>query len=223
MMGDAVHRKPLRWQGESGRRALLLEDCVDYASRMTERRPGEHWAAGRSRELLQPLGDRWLHVLGVGRRAEVVACCLPEQERELLIAAAYLHDIGYAPELRRTGLHQLDGAYYVRTFAEDRVVRLVANHSEARFEVGLSGWSDALAEFPREEAAVADALTYCDLTTSPVGAPIRPRDRIAEVATRYESDGVVMQALQMATPHLLAAVERTRARLHDQGLVAREG
>lgn len=185
---------------------------------MGETVAGEHWAAARSRELLEPLGIRWLHVRGVGRRAEALGCFLPEREREVLVAAAYLHDIGYAPELHRTGLHQLDGAYYVRSFAEERVARLVANHSEARFEVRLSGWGHALAEFPPEESAVADALTYCDMTTSPVGELVDPGDRIAEVGTRYEPGGVIMRGLELAAPHLLTAVERTRARLRDRGL-----
>ena len=31
-----------------------------------------------------------------------------------LVAAAWLHDIGYAPELVETGFHPLDGARYLR-------------------------------------------------------------------------------------------------------------
>ena len=64
--------------------------------------------------LLAPLGDRWRHARAVGQRAQEVARMLSERDRRFLVAAAYLHDVGYAPCLRRTGLHQLDGAYYIR-------------------------------------------------------------------------------------------------------------
>jgi hypothetical protein len=33
--------------------------------------------------------------------------------REVLVAAAWVHDIGYAPELLATGFHPLDGARYL--------------------------------------------------------------------------------------------------------------
>jgi integrase len=60
------------------------------------------WAADYAEELLAPLGDRWAHVQGVVRQAERVAAILPAEEREVLVAAAYLHDLGYAPALRVT-------------------------------------------------------------------------------------------------------------------------
>lgn len=51
----------------------------------------------------------------------------------LLLAAATLHDVGYAPRLAATGFHPLDGARFLRDEhgAEERLVRLVANHSFA--------------------------------------------------------------------------------------------
>src|SRR3954469_17643891 len=46
--------------------------------------------------LVGPLGDRWSHTVGVARCAAEVAdaLCLDADE---LVAAAWLHDIGYAP------------------------------------------------------------------------------------------------------------------------------
>ena len=46
-------------------------------------------------------------------------------------AAAWLHDIGYAPDLTDTDLHQLDGARYLRDaqHADAMLCRLVAHHS----------------------------------------------------------------------------------------------
>ena len=52
------------------------------------------WAAGYAEELLAPLGDRWAHVRGVVRQARQIAGILPANEREVLVAAAYLHHLG---------------------------------------------------------------------------------------------------------------------------------
>ena len=55
------------------------------------------------------LGTRWEHTCAVARRAAENAPTLPEHERPVLIAAAWLHDIGCAWRLTRTGLHPIDG------------------------------------------------------------------------------------------------------------------
>jgi len=63
------------------------------------------WLAGA-------LPQRWRHVQSVARRAGWAAdrLSLPED----LVAAAWLHDIGYAPGLAVTGFHPLDGARFLR-------------------------------------------------------------------------------------------------------------
>src|SRR2546423_1045781 len=123
------------------------------------------WTAQLATPLLSPLGSRWLHVQGVLACACQLSAILPEGDRQYLIAAAYLHDIGHAPSLQKTGFHPLDGAIYLRSLGYDRLASLVAHHSEARFEAHLRGLAAELAAFSRERSAVADALTYCDLTT----------------------------------------------------------
>ena len=40
----------------------------------------------------------------VGEQARRIAHVVPPTDRDLLLAAAYLHDVGYAPELAETGL-----------------------------------------------------------------------------------------------------------------------
>jgi hypothetical protein len=72
------------------------------------------WAAGYTEELLAPLGGCWAHVQGVVRQANEIAAILPAEERERLVAAAYLYDLGYAPALVETELHALDGARHLR-------------------------------------------------------------------------------------------------------------
>jgi hypothetical protein len=182
----------------------------------------EEWAAAEAERLLSPLGDRWKHVRAVGERAHSVATILDREDRRYLVAAAYLHDIGYAPDLQQTGLHQLDGARHIRALGAERLACLVAHHSEARFEVRLRGCGNELAAYKREKSWVSDALTYCDLTTGPSGLPMTFEDRVAEVEQRY-GEGEIVDALRQATPYLLGAVERTSDRLRQHRRQARSG
>ncbi|MBV9706717.1 MAG: HD domain-containing protein, partial [Chloroflexi bacterium] len=128
-----------------------------------------HQLAESSEYFLASLGNRWLHVQGVAERARQISKAFNTDDAIHLLAAAYLHDIGYAPTLKDTGFHPIDGAYYVRSLGYHRLASLVAHHSESRFEARLRGLEHLLDEFPRERSAVADALTYCDQTTGPTG------------------------------------------------------
>lgn len=66
------------------------------------------WAEHLAQALLQDsLPRRWAHVQGVAAQARSLAPALGT-DAELLEAAAWLHDIGYAPSLVVTGLHSLD-------------------------------------------------------------------------------------------------------------------
>lgn len=79
------------------------------------------WAAEHTQQLISPLGNRWLHIQGVVERARGICKIFDEGDQTYLIAAAYLHDIGYAPELRKTGFHPLDGAYYLLSHDQERL------------------------------------------------------------------------------------------------------
>ena len=174
-----------------------------------------HWAVDTASSLLAPLGNRWLHVEGVAERARWVGKTFHDDDRSCLIAAAYMHDIGYAPALKKTGFHPLDGATYVmQFFSNERLASLVAHHSEAAFEAQLRGYAQYLHSFPREYSGVADALTYCDMTTSPEGIHISFEERIAEILCRYKEKDIVAQSILQATPALSLDVERTKQMLH---------
>jgi putative nucleotidyltransferase with HDIG domain len=75
----------------------------------------------------ESLPRRWAHVQGVAARAHSLAPVLGA-DADLLEAAAWLHDIGYAPGLADTGLHALDGARYLRDtqHADAMLCRLVS-------------------------------------------------------------------------------------------------
>lgn len=165
---------------------------------------------------------RWRHVRGVGIKAESLsrAMLLEDRDRDVLIAAGYIHDIGYAPDLKQTGLHQLDGARFIRALGDERLACLVAHHSEARFEVGIRGHGEELSEYPREDTRVYDALVYCDLTTGPDGKTMTFEDRIREVHERY-GEGDISRALRMAEPYLKAAVDRISQAINASGFSER--
>ena len=172
------------------------------------------WARDLARSLLaEALPRRWAHVQGVAAKAERAAASLA-LSGEALVAAAWLHDVGYAPDVIDTGFHPLDGACYLAGLgAPERVVNLVARHSYAILEAEFRGVGHRLAAFPDEGGAVRDALWYCDLTTSPDGEPVGARERIAEIKERYGPGDIVTRFITEGASELLAAVERTERRL----------
>ncbi len=134
------------------------------------------------------------------------------EEADLLVASAWLHDIGYAESVQDTGFHPLDGARHLRKLGvEERLCRLVANHSGGQLEAELRGLADELAEFPDEASLLRDGLWYCDMTTSPVGQPVRFDERLAEIRERYGPEHTVPRAISAAANEIRAAI----AAVHD--------
>ena len=164
--------------------------------------------------LQQPLPRRWTHVQGVAARACSLAPILGA-DADLLEAAAWLHDIGYAPDLATTGLHSLDGARYLRDarHADAMLCRLVARHSCAIIEAGERGLADVLSyEFEPAPYMLASVLTYCDMTTSPDGELVPAEQRLAEIQDRYGPGHLVSRSIQRATPMILGAVKQVHNR-----------
>ena len=161
---------------------------------------------------------RWAHVQGVARLASRVGrALLTEPERELLVAAALLHDIGYAPSLADCGYHPLDGArFLIGQGAAPRLANLVAQHSGAVFVAGLRGFATELAAFPDEPTALRDALWHSDMLTDPAGEPTTFDTRIADIRVRHGAGSYLVRALDSG---MLAArrdaVHRTELRLTE--------
>src|SRR5262245_31543712 len=138
------------------------------------------WAEEIARKLLEiPLPRRWAHSQGVAAQARTLAPIL-DKDADLLEAAAWLHDVGYSPDLVDTGFHPLDGARHLRDaqHADAMLCRLVAHHSGAVIEAeerGLRG--TLLREFPLPPRDLLEALTYSDMTTSPDGNSLTVHDR----------------------------------------------
>ena len=178
------------------------------------------WAREHAKERLGArLPRRWAHVQGVGERAGLAAGLFGEKEAQLLVAAALLHDIGYAPDIAHVGFHPLDGARYLREVgASERLCALVAHHTYAYREAELRGLSAELTEWTDEETPLRDALWWADMTTSPDGEPTDVESRIAEIRERYGPEDVVTFFIRQARPELVAAVQRTEGRLRAAGI-----
>ncbi len=163
-----------------------------------------------ARALLQEsLPRRWAHVQGVAARARSLAPVLGA-DADLLEAAGWLHDIGYAPGLAATGFHPLDGARYLRDAQHPAMLcRLVAHHSCALIEAGERGLADVLArEFEPAPQVLSSVLTYCDMTTSPDGQLVPVEQRLAEIHRRYGPGHLVSRSIQHATPIFFAPSSR---------------
>ena len=173
------------------------------------------WAEPLAQELLQEcLPRRCSHVQGVAARARSLAAVLGA-DADLLEAAAWLHDIGYAPGLAVTGLHALDGARYLRDarHADALLCRLVAQHSCAIIEAGERGLADVLRrEFEAPPDVLGSTLACCDMTTSPDGELVPAERRLAEIHHRYGPGHLVSRSIQRATPMILRAVEQVHSR-----------
>jgi len=173
------------------------------------------WARQLAQALLQEsLPRRWAHVQGVAARARSLAAVLGA-DADLLEAAAWLHDIGYAPGLATTGLHALDGGRHLRDthHADALLCRLVAHHTCAIIEAEERGLADILGlEFAPVLEELSSVLTYCDITTSPDGEHVSAEQRLAEIQQRYGTGHLVSRSMQRATPMILRAVEQVQDR-----------
>ncbi|KUL27678.1 HD domain-containing protein [Actinoplanes awajinensis] len=165
--------------------------------------------------LLGDMGNRWRHTQGVAERAAGLAGPLGV-DADLLTAAAWLHDIGYAAPTVVTGFHPLDGADHLTRYGWPiRVAGLVAYHSGARFVAAAKGLSELLAVYPDERTVLADALTYADQTVGPTGDRVDPDTRYAEVLHRHgpcslnalvdPDRGPYLRGIARRVEHLLAA------------------
>ena len=141
-----------------------------------------------ARRLLGVGSDRWRHTAAVARRAGELAALL-RVDPEPLVAAAWLHDIGYAKALAVTGFHPLDGARYLAEQGwPTRIAGLVAQHSGAWYVAAARGLADALSAYAGETGLTSDLLTYADQTVGPVGQPLTVRERNVEMLRRHGPD-----------------------------------
>jgi hypothetical protein len=174
-------------------------------------------ARGLAHDLLADLGGRWRHTRGVAHRAAEAAVALPDADRPGPVAAAWLHDIGYAQPLRRSTFHPLDGAHYLQELDwPEPLAGLVAHHSAARYVAAVRGLAGPMGCFPADRYAcgpLADALTWADQTIGPDGQRMDVEHRLADMLRRHGPDSPNARAHAERAPAIRAAVRRTEQRM----------
>lgn len=159
--------------------------------------------------MLRDMPDRFAHVAGVAKSANDAAARRNIKKRDELVAAAWLHDIGYAKSIAFTGFHPLDGARFLEADGFDPlIVSLVAYHSEAIVEAGERDVQSQLLKVAYPPKQLLDFLTFADMTTGPRGETVRFDDRIDEILTRYKPNDPVFRAVTRSKTELRAIVGR---------------
>lgn len=162
-------------------------------------------------ELLATLTpDRRAHSLAVGRKVTAATDLVPEAQRSDLIAAAYLHDIGYGHA--ESGFHPIDGARFLALQGFSKAVcHLVAHHSASTEEARVRGIELAVFdEFNVEEdlGRAHGVLWWADMTTGPTGQDVGVLDRLDEICRRYGPDDPVTRFISRARGTLIAAGQK---------------
>ncbi|GAA1434261.1 HDIG domain-containing protein [Microlunatus lacustris] len=175
-------------------------------------------AADLARQLLSGDPERLAHSAAVAERAELLAVTVDAGDREVLVAAAWLHDIGYSLGVQQTGFHPVDGARHLRRSGWPQQVQdLVAHHSGSRFVAAVRTLEPSLAEFTFSEDELSDALTVADQTVGPGGRLMPVEERIADMLERHGPSSPNALAHSRRQPYLVEAVRRVAARLADRG------
>ncbi|MFB8763742.1 HD domain-containing protein [Nocardiopsis alba] len=166
-----------------------------------------------------PLPRRWAHSQGVAEQARSLRTVLKEHA-DLVESSAWLHDIGYSPDLAITGFHPLDGARYLRDVqeADELLMSLVAYHSCAVVEAEERGLLEVLKEeFAPPPSDLLDALTYSDMTTGPDGTHVPVEQRLSEILDRYPPEHLVHRSISRSSPLLTASVRSVQRHLAKVG------
>jgi hypothetical protein len=176
-------------------------------------------AAEFAQYILHNMPERLEHSRAVAERAMFFTLAVGDDQAPLLVAAAWLHDIGYAPSLKTTGFHPLDGAQHLRAVGwTESVCGLVAHHSGSRFVAHVRGLDDPLAEFEYRENLLSDALTTADQTIGPDGRPMTVSERIDDTLVRHGDDSPNARAHPERGPYLFGAARRVATRMESAGV-----
>jgi hypothetical protein len=176
--------------------------------------PLVHAARDIAQVLLQPLPRRWRHTIGVTRRATDLIPTLDGDDPDILIAAAWLHDIGYAAPVADTGFHPLDGARYLdRLGWPARITALVAHHSGAIYLARAHGPKHRPGRLPVRNDRAGRRAHLRRPDHRPGRATHQPGHRIAEAIWRHGAQSAHATAQPLREPHLRDVARRVENRL----------
>jgi hypothetical protein len=174
------------------------------------------WAQAVAQQILGRESFRWAHTLGVVRLVKESLAMVPREERSVVLAAAYVHDLGHVRRLKVTRCHALDGAMYVWGAGHQQLAAMVAQHSGARYEARLRGLGREMTAFPLADSSALDLLTYSDLKMDHYGRRCSVDERLEGIAIRYGKDHIVTRALQLAESELRQSVFRVESWLRAE-------
>lgn len=179
-------------------------------------------ARALAHELLVSEPLRLHHVAGAARVATHVVHRLQLTSSDTVIAAAWLHDIGYATPLVTSGFHPLDGACYLHERGwPERTVSLVAHHSHSRLTAPFYGVADELSRLPVPPALDSDIVTFADLAAGVDGNGSTIEQHLADQRARHTSGSPVpfdarekrFAALSASAQRVMKALLEREARL----------
>lgn len=156
------------------------------------------------------------HVRGVAQQAArlAVAASLDDEPRQLLLRAAWLHDIGLSVP---GAFPPTAGARMLRRGRLEDLARIVAHQVGAAYEVILRGQPALTPEFPAPHGVareVAQLLDIAILTTGQDGAASSPATRVRTLVTRRGPDDPAVRAT-------IWIVDRIGRSERSRGLLAR--
>jgi len=182
-------------------------------------------AQSLARHLLGHDPRRLRHVAGTARAAGFVAAHVPDVHEDLVLSAAWLHDIGHAGHLARSGFHPLDGAVYLHEAGwDDDVVALVALHSHSRVVADHLGLGEAMAMFEAPVGLAADTLTFADVIAGSDGQGVSASRGLAQMLRAPHGGMDLPEAVREERYRLLtASVLAVHAALAENGALGRPG
>lgn len=167
-------------------------------------------------KLAKQLPKRWSHVCGVAAKAADYSqkMHLTREETSQLISSAWLHDIGYSPDISQPyNWHPLDGAYFLKELDQNELACLVAWHSTAPEEAELLSLSNEIIKFARPVGIIADTLAFCDMTTSATGIPCTLEARLIDIRARRGTYSMQAQSMETAWDRLQQIQDTITSRL----------
>ena len=183
--------------------------------------PLDAWARELAQgALAESIPRRWAHAQQAAGRAGELEGVLDRAELELLVASAWVHDIGYAPDAVRTGFGPLDSALHLQSLrAPDRLVALTAHIAAIVLEADQRDLSEAYAPFVDEGGTpVRDGFWWCCTTSGTDGSPVTLQQRIEGWRRDHGHDTIILRWIEEATPEIEAAIHRTASRAAAVGV-----
>lgn len=115
---------------------------------------------------------------------------LPPTDRQTLVYACLLHDIGYHPALVETGFHPFDGAKLLNEAGEPELAAIVACHSSAQEEAAERG----LPPPALIHSTPSYLLAYLDWHVGSHGKIFLLDERLTDILNRHGADSIVGRA-----------------------------